>query len=52
VRNFSSLAFFAVVLLLVGTSRGQQAAAADTRGLDFKEFGLLAIQDNWPSQAD
>ena len=45
-RNFSSLAFFAVVLLLVGTSRGQQAAAADTRGLDFKEFGLLAIQDN------
>ena len=45
-RNFSSLGFFAVVLLLVGTSRGQQAAAADTRGLDFKEFGLLAIQDN------
>ena len=44
--NFSSLAFFAVLLLLAGTSRGQQAAAADTRGLDFKEFGLLAIQDN------
>jgi cytochrome c-type biogenesis protein CcsB len=46
VRNFSSLAFFAVVLLLADTSRGQQAAAPDTRGLDFKEFGLLAIQDN------
>jgi len=46
VRNFSSLAFFAVLLLLAGTSRGQQAAAPDTRGLDFKEFGLLAIQDN------
>ena len=44
--NFSSLAFFAVLLLLAGTSRGQQAAASDTRGLDFKEFGLLAIQDN------
>jgi len=46
VPNFSSLAFFAVVLLLAGMSRGQQAAAPDTRGLDFKEFGLLAIQDN------
>jgi cytochrome c-type biogenesis protein CcsB len=46
VPNFSSLAFFAVVLLLADTSRGQQAAAPDTRGLDFKEFGLLAIQDN------
>jgi cytochrome c-type biogenesis protein CcsB len=46
VPNFSSLAFFAVVLLLANTSRGQQAAAPDTRGLDFKEFGLLAIQDN------
>ena len=44
--NFSSLAFFAVLLFLAGTSRGQQAAASDTRGLDFKEFGLLAIQDN------
>src|SRR5207237_987082 len=46
VPNFFSLAFFAVVLLLAGTSRGQQMAAADTRRLDFKEFGLLAIQDN------
>jgi cytochrome c-type biogenesis protein CcsB len=46
VRNFSSLAFFTVLLLLAGTSRGQQAAAPDTGGLDFKEFGLLAIQDN------
>ena len=45
-RNFSSLSFFTVLLLLTGTSRGQQAAAPDTGGLDFKEFGLLAIQDN------
>jgi cytochrome c-type biogenesis protein CcsB len=46
VRNFSSLVFFTVLLFLAETSRGQQVAAADTRGLDFKEFGLLAIQDN------
>jgi len=46
VRNFSSLVFFAVLLFLASTSRGQQMAAADTRRLDFKEFGLLAIQDN------
>ena len=45
-RNFSSLVFFAVLLFLASTSRGQQMAAADTRRLDFKEFGLLAIQDN------
>jgi cytochrome c-type biogenesis protein CcsB len=45
VRNFPCLAFFAVLLVLAGTSRGQQVEA-DTRGLDFKEFGLLAIQDN------
>src|SRR5207253_10587114 len=45
-RNFSSLVFFAVLLFVGETSRGQQLAAADTRGLDFKAVGLLAIQDN------
>jgi len=34
------------MLLLAGTSRAQQSVTPDKRGFDFKEFGLLAIQDN------
>src|SRR5437660_3017920 len=45
-RPFSCVPALIVLLLTAGLGRGQQAAAPDTGGLDFKEFGLLAIQDN------
>jgi len=35
-----------VSLLMAEISSAQQPVTPDTRGLDFKEFGLLAIQDN------
>src|SRR5205823_14645123 len=35
-----------VLLLTAEIGRAQQSVAPDTRGLDFKPFGLLAIQDN------
>jgi cytochrome c-type biogenesis protein CcsB len=44
VRTLSSIAIF--IMLLVPASRAQQSFAPDTGRLDFKEFGLLAIQDN------
>src|SRR5438105_4837149 len=35
-----------VLLLTAEIGRAQQSVTPDTRGLDFKPFGLLAIQDN------
>src|SRR5437588_11060722 len=45
-RPVSCVPALIVLLLTAQAGRAQQAAAPDTRGLDFKEFGLLAIQDN------
>ena len=45
-RNFFAIALFTILLVLAKTSHAQHSVAPDTRGLDFKQFGLLAIQDN------
>ena len=45
-RPFSCVPALIIVLLAAEISRAQQPVTPDTRGLDFKEFGLLAIQDN------
>jgi len=45
-RPFSCVPALIVSLLMAGISSAQQPVTPDTRGLDFKEFGLLAIQDN------
>ena len=45
-RNFLATALFTILLVLAKTSHAQHSVAPDTRGLDFKQFGLLAIQDN------
>ena len=45
-RNFFAIALFTILLVLAKSSHAQHSVAPDTRGLDFKQFGLLAIQDN------
>jgi len=45
-RPFSCVPALILLLLTAGLARAQQSVMADTRQLDFKEFGLLAIQDN------
>jgi cytochrome c-type biogenesis protein CcsB len=45
-RPFSCAPALIVLLLTAGLGRAQQTVTPDTRSLDFKEFGLLAIQDN------
>src|SRR5438045_340406 len=45
-RPFSCVPALIVLLLMAGLGRAQQPVTPDTRSLDFKEFGLLAIQDN------
>src|SRR5919198_4124262 len=45
-RPSSCVPVLIVLLLTIEIGRAQQPVAADTRGLDFKAFGLLAIQDN------
>ncbi len=45
-RPFSCVPALIVLLLTAGLGRAQQPVTPDTRSLDFKEFGLLAIQDN------
>src|SRR5256885_6795271 len=45
-RPVSCLPALIVLLLTAQAGRAQQSAVPDTRGLNFKEFGLLAIQDN------
>ncbi|PYK71243.1 MAG: hypothetical protein DME44_08575, partial [Verrucomicrobia bacterium] len=45
-RPFSCVSALIVSLLMAEISSAQQPVTPDTRGLDFKEFGLLAIQDN------
>src|SRR5438128_8808124 len=45
-RPFSCVPALIVSLLMAEISSAQQPVTPDTRGLDFKEFGLLAIQDN------
>jgi cytochrome c-type biogenesis protein CcsB len=45
-RPFYCVPALIVILLTAEISRAQQPVTPDTRGLDFKEFGLLAIQDN------
>jgi len=42
--NLRTITLSLILFLVAGLCRGQEAAA-DTRGLDFKQFGLLAIQD-------
>src|SRR5438094_7986206 len=45
-RPVSCVPALIVLLLTAQAGRAQQSVAPDTRGLDFKQFGLLAIQDN------
>src|SRR6266513_4328018 len=45
-RPFPCVPALIVLLLTAGLGRAQQPVTPDTRSLDFKEFGLLAIQDN------
>jgi cytochrome c-type biogenesis protein CcsB len=45
-RPFSCVPALIVLLLTAGLGRAQQSVTGDTRQLDFKEFGLVAIQDN------
>src|SRR5207302_563388 len=45
-RPFSCVLASIVLLLTAGLGQAQQSVTGDTRQLDFKEFGLLAIQDN------
>src|SRR5881392_472177 len=45
-RPFSCVPALIVLLLTAGLGRAQQTVTPDTRSLNFKEFGLLAIQDN------
>src|SRR5438132_13521307 len=45
-RPFARLPAFVVLLLTAEIGRAQQPITPDTARLDFKEFGLLAIQDN------
>src|SRR5437588_4795727 len=45
-RPVSCVPALIVLLLTAQAGRAQQSVMPDTRGLDFKEFGLLAIQDN------
>jgi len=45
-RPSSCVPALIVSLLMAEISSAQQPVTPDTRGLDFKEFGLLAIQDN------
>src|SRR2546430_16150067 len=45
-RNFFAIALFTILLVLAKTSQAQHSVTPETRGLDFKQFGLLAIQDN------
>ncbi len=45
-RPFSCVPALILLLLAAGLGRAQQSVMGDTRQLDFKEFGLLAIQDN------
>ena len=45
-RNFFAIALFTILLFLAKSSHAQHSVASDTHGLDFKQFGLLAIQDN------
>src|SRR5213592_2329416 len=49
-RPFSCVPALILLLLTAGLARAQQSVMADTRQLDFKEFGLLAIQDNGRSK--
>src|SRR2546423_15159005 len=42
----SCLPVLIVLLLTAQAGRAQQSSVPDTRGLNFKDFGLLAIQDN------
>jgi cytochrome c-type biogenesis protein CcsB len=45
-KNFSWIPAFLILFLVGEVCRAQQpAVAGDTRGLDYKQFGLLAIQD-------
>src|SRR5437588_11283758 len=45
-RPVSCVPALIVLLLTAQAGRAQQSVMPDTRGLDFKEFGLLAVQDN------
>jgi cytochrome c-type biogenesis protein CcsB len=45
-RSCSCVPALIVLLLTAGVCRAQQSVTGDTRQLEFKEFGLLAIQDN------
>src|SRR5437867_4495445 len=45
-RNFFAIALFTILLVLAKTSQAQHSVTPETGGLDFKQFGLLAIQDN------
>jgi cytochrome c-type biogenesis protein CcsB len=45
-RPFARVPVFVVLLLTAEIGRAQQPITPDTARLDFKEFGLLAIQDN------
>src|SRR5437763_1755485 len=45
-RPFSCVPALIVLLLTAGLGRAQQPVTPDTGHLDFKQFGLLAIQDN------
>jgi len=45
-RPFARVPAFVVLLLTAEIGRAQQPITPDTAWLDFKEFGLLAIQDN------
>jgi cytochrome c-type biogenesis protein CcsB len=45
-RPFSCVLVFIALLLTPGVGWVQQSVTGDTRQLNFKEFGLLAIQDN------
>src|SRR5438046_3687708 len=45
-RPFFCVPALILLLLTAGLGRAHQSVMGDTRKLDFKEFGLLAIQDN------
>jgi cytochrome c-type biogenesis protein CcsB len=45
-RPFSCVPALILLMLTAEPGRAQQSVPGDTRQLDFKEFGLLAIQDN------
>src|SRR5436190_12761735 len=45
-RPFSCVPALILLLLTAGLGRAQQSVMRDTGQLEFREFGLLAIQDN------